>query len=84
MPLSALYNFLKEDDNYDFIWVGEQGGLEEEIAKKHNIVFKDIAAGKIRRYFSFKNFYEPLKNLTGICQGIYYILNSHIDIIFSK
>jgi UDP-N-acetylglucosamine--N-acetylmuramyl-(pentapeptide) pyrophosphoryl-undecaprenol N-acetylglucosamine transferase len=84
MPLSALYNFLKEDDNYDFVWVGEQGGLEEEIAKKHNIVFKDIAAGKIRRYFSFKNFYEPLKNLTGICQGIYYILNSHIDIIFSK
>jgi len=38
--------------------------MEEETAEKNNIEFHEIAAGKIRRYFDFRNFYEPLKNLT--------------------
>ncbi len=84
IPLAAIYNFLKEENKYNFIWVWEQGGLEEEVARTHKIKFKDISAGKIRRYFSIRNLYEPLKNLTGLFQGIYYILDNKIEIIFSK
>lgn len=83
-PLLSVYNYFKEDDKYNFVWVWEEDSLEEEIAIKNEIPFFDIPAGKIRRYFDMKNFYEPLKNLTGIFFGIYYILKNNIDIVFSK
>lgn len=83
-PLLSVYNYFKEDDKYNFVWVWEEDSLEEEIAIKNEIPFFDIPAGKIRRYFDIKNFYEPLKNLTGIFFGIYYILKNNIDIVFSK
>ncbi|MDP2091020.1 MAG: UDP-N-acetylglucosamine--N-acetylmuramyl-(pentapeptide) pyrophosphoryl-undecaprenol N-acetylglucosamine transferase [Candidatus Gracilibacteria bacterium] len=83
-PLASLYNYLKNEKDYDFVWIGEEGSLEEEIAGKLIIRFLDIPAGKIRRYFDIKNFYEPLKNLTGIFFGIYYIIKYKIDIVFSK
>lgn len=83
-PLLSVYNYFKEEDKYNFIWVWEEDSLEDEIATKHEIPFYDIPAGKIRRYFDIKNFYEPLKNLTGIFFWIYYILKHNIDIVFSK
>ena len=83
-PLLSIYNYLKEDNNYKFLWIWEETGLEADIAEKNNIEFHDIAAGKIRRYFDWRNFYEPLKNFTGIFQWIYYIWKYKIDIIFSK
>ncbi len=83
-PLLSLYNYLQEDKKYNFIWIWEEGELEEDIAAENKIDFHDIAAGKIRRYFDWRNFYEPLKNLTGIFQWVYYIWKYKIDIIFSK
>ena len=83
-PLLSVYNYFKEEDKYNFVWIWEEDSLEEEIALKNEIPFYDIPAGKIRRYFDVKNFYEPLKNLTGIFFWIYYILKYNIDIVFSK
>ena len=83
-PLLSLYNYIEETEKYEFLWVWEEGWLEEKIAETNNITFLDIAAGKIRRYFDFRNFYEPLKNLTGVFQWVYYILKYKIDIVFSK
>ena len=81
-PLVSVYNYLKTD--YNFIWFWEIWGLEEEIANKYWIEFHDISAGKIRRYFDFRNFFEPLKNLTWIVEALYYIKKYNIDYIFSK
>lgn len=83
-PLLSAFNYLKEDDKFDFLWVWEEESLEEEISKKNKIHFLDIPCGKIRRYFDLRNFYEPLKNLTGIFFWIYYIFKYKIDIVFSK
>jgi UDP-N-acetylglucosamine--N-acetylmuramyl-(pentapeptide) pyrophosphoryl-undecaprenol N-acetylglucosamine transferase len=83
-PLLSLYSYLKENNKYKFIWVWEEYSLEEDVAVKNKIDFLDIPAWKIRRYFDFRNFYEPLKNLSWIFFGIYYILKYKIDIIFSK
>ena len=83
-PLLSTYNYLKEESNFDYLWVWEEDSLEENIALENNIEFLDIPAWKIRRYFDWKNFYEPLKNITGIFFWIYYILTRKIDIVFSK
>ncbi len=86
IPLLAFYNYIKEENEwkYKFIWVWEEDSLEEELAKKNNIKFLDIPAGKIRRYFDIRNFYEPLKNITWIFFWIYYLLRYKIDVVFSK
>ncbi|NVP17514.1 glycosyltransferase [Candidatus Gracilibacteria bacterium] len=83
-PLLSIYNYFKEEKKYDFFWFGERDSLEEETADKNKIPFVDIPAGKVRRYFDIKNFYEPLKNLSGIFFGIYYIKKYKIDVVFSK
>jgi len=83
-PLLWLYNYLKEEKEYNFVWVWEEDSLEEEIALKNKIPFLWVAAGKIRRYFDIKNFYEPLKNFTGVFQSMLHIKKYKIDIIFSK
>ena len=83
-PLLSVYKYFKEENNYDYIWVWEEESLEEEIAWINNIPFLGIPAWKIRRYFDFRNFYQPLKNLTGIIFWFYYILKYKIDIVFSK
>lgn len=83
-PLLSLYNYLKEDNKYDFLWVWEEESLEEETASKNHIEFLHIPAWKFRRYFDVKNFFEPLKNITWIFYWIYYILKYKIDLVFSK
>lgn len=83
-PLLSLYIFFKEDENYRFIWIGEEFWLEEKIAQKNQIKFLSISTGKLRRYFDLKNLYEPLKNMTWVIQALYYMRKYKIDIIFSK
>ncbi len=83
-PLLSAYNYLKEDNIFNFFWVWERNSLEEDIAEDHDIKFLSVPAWKIRRYFDLRNLYEPLKNLTWIVYSIYYILKYKIDIIFSK
>jgi UDP-N-acetylglucosamine--N-acetylmuramyl-(pentapeptide) pyrophosphoryl-undecaprenol N-acetylglucosamine transferase len=83
-PLLSLYNFLKEEENYRFIWIWEEFWLEEKIAQKNQIKFLSLSTGKLRRYFDLKNFYEPFKNMTWVIQALYYIKKYNIDIVFSK
>ncbi|MDD5769731.1 MAG: glycosyltransferase [Candidatus Gracilibacteria bacterium] len=83
-PLLSIYNYFKDEKKYEFIWFGDEEQLEAEIAFENNIKFIDIPSGKVRRYFDIRNFFEPLKNISGIFWGIYYILKNDVDIIFSK
>lgn len=83
-PLLSVYNYLKNTWKYDFVWVWEEWNIEEEVAQKYKIAFYDISAWKIRRYFDYRNLYEPLKNLTWIIEWIYYIFKKDVDIVFSK
>jgi len=85
-PLVSIYNFLNEysEEKYEFLWVWEEDSLEEKTAKEKDIKFLDISTWKIRRYFDWKNLYEPLKNISGFFQWIYYIWKYDIDIIISK
>ena len=83
-PIVSLHNYLSLDKSYDYMWLWERESLEEIAAEKNNIEFHDISAGKIRRYFDIRNFYEPLKNFTWVFESLYYMLRYKGDIIFSK
>jgi len=83
-PIVSLHNYLGADTGYEYMWLWERNSLEESASETNNIEFHDISAGKIRRYFDIRNFYEPLKNLTGIVESFYYLLRYKGDIVFSK
>lgn len=83
-PLISIYNYLKNNSELNFIWFGDEDGLEAELAMKNGMKFEHIPSWKIRRYFDIRNFFEPLKNLSWIFWGIYFIFYYKIDTIFSK
>ncbi len=82
-PLVSIFHYFGTE-NYNYMWLWERDSFESECAEKYQIDFHEISAGKIRRYFDWKNFYEPLKNLTGIFEAWYYMLRYKGDIIISK
>jgi len=83
-PIESLYNYIEETSHNEYIWLWERDSLEQQAARKLAIPFKDISAGKIRRYWDVRNFYEPLKNLTGIFESLYHIFKFKGEIVFSK
>lgn len=64
MPLLALWEELRKD--YDCFWVGSLRGIEKEYIKERKIKYLGIPSGKIRKYFSFKNFLAPIFVIAGL------------------
>lgn len=78
-PVSPLIAVAEEIKKYHrgakFLLVGTKNGPEAEMAEKARVPFKFIAAGKLRRYFSWKNFFSPIFIFLGFIQS-FKILNA--------
>lgn len=82
-PILAVYNKLKEKEEYDFLFIGTKDGIEKEMAKKVDIKYKNIISGKLRRYFDWKNFIDPFKIIGAFFQSINLIIKERPKLIFS-
>ena len=82
-PNLALIPRLIEKD-YDVKYIGSHTGIEKEIIEKHGIDFYGIPAGKLRRYFSWKNFSDIFNVFAGIFQSFFIIRKLKPKVIFSK
>jgi len=56
----------------------------EELLATNNITFKKVTAGKLRTYFSFKNFIDPFKTAWGVIKVFFQMFVLFPDAIFSK
>ncbi len=81
-PLIFIWEQIKDD--YDFLFIGEQNGKEEEIVKRTKIEYKGIWAGKWRRYFSWKNFIDVLRVPIGIWQSYWIMKRWKPDLVLAK
>ncbi|NIZ40881.1 undecaprenyldiphospho-muramoylpentapeptide beta-N-acetylglucosaminyltransferase [Entomospira entomophila] len=72
------------DASTEFLWIGEIQGMEEKIIGQTKIPFKGIHAGKLRRYFSLKNFSDLLKILLGLFDAYAILYKERPDLLFSK
>lgn len=58
--------------------------LDKNLVEKDKINFKAIYSGKLRRYFSWKNFIAPFFILIGFFQSLYILKKFKAKILFSK
>ena len=67
-PNLALIPVLKEH-GYEIQYLGSYHGIEKELIEKEGIPYTGISSGKLRRYFSLKNFSDPFRILKGYSQA---------------
>lgn len=65
-------------------YLGPKDSFSFKLLKKENVIIKKIWAGKIRRYFSFKNIIDIFKVPFGIIQAIFWLFVIAPDLVFSK
>jgi UDP-N-acetylglucosamine--N-acetylmuramyl-(pentapeptide) pyrophosphoryl-undecaprenol N-acetylglucosamine transferase len=82
-PNIAIISKLREQ-GWKISYIGSAQGIEKELITKLNIPYYPISTGKLRRYFSWQNFLDPLKIIFGIWQAFWLCHKLKPDIIFSK
>ena len=86
-PALAVAEALREKDkNIDLLWIGETHSFEERACKESNIDirFYPILGGKLRRYFSLKNFLDFFKFFIGLFQSLFLLKKQKVYKVFSK
>ena len=79
-PLLAIFDSL-DREKYSFWWIGTRGGPEKKMVKNKGIKYRYINSGKLRRYFSWKNFTDPMFIFFGFLESFYFLLFRRQDLI---
>ncbi len=82
-PNLAIIPKLKEMD-FHIEYIGTKNGMEHEIIAKTELPYHVISAGKLRRYFSLKNFTDPAKIFAGYIQAKRILKKLQPNVVFSK
>lgn len=82
-PNIALFPYLKEN-GFDIIYVGSYEGIEKKLVSEQGIAYEGISSGKLRRYFSLKNFTDPFRVLKGFGEAKKLMKKHKPDVVFSK
>ncbi len=82
-PNIALLPHLKEA-GFEISYMGSYEGIEKRLIGDFNIPYYGIATGKLRRYFSLKNFTDPFNVLKGFAEAKDILKKIKPDVIFSK
>ncbi len=82
-PLLAVARAIKKNhQKTDFLLVGGKSGPEKLMAQNAGLAFEAINAGKLRRYFSLKNFGSPFLTLAGFIQSLKILKKFKPDCVF--
>ncbi|MER2170699.1 MAG: undecaprenyldiphospho-muramoylpentapeptide beta-N-acetylglucosaminyltransferase [Psychrobacillus psychrodurans] len=71
---------------YEVHYIGSADGIEKSIIEKSfpTLPYHTISNGKLRRYFSLKNFSDPFKVLYGTMQAMRVLRKIKPSLVFSK
>lgn len=82
----------KNKKTLSIYWIGNSKGMDKDIVSK-NVdsngrksadFFYGIPSGKLRRYFSFQNFFDLFKIFAGFVCSFFILLKIKPDVLFSK
>lgn len=82
-PNIALIEALQSED-WGIDYIGSIDSVEKNMITSINIPYHAIRCGKLRRYFSWKNFSDPFNMLLGIFQACCLLRKIKPNIVFSK
>ncbi len=72
-------------EGYEVHYVGTKDGIEKKlISEIGDVTYHEIEAGKLRRYFSLKNFSDPFRVIKGVRQAKALIDEIKPSVVFSK
>lgn len=57
---------------------------DKEMLLETGLLFEEVKAGKLRTYFSFKNFTDIFKMSLGVLNAIYKVFSIYPDVVFGK
>lgn len=57
---------------------------DKEVLFENGLIFENINTGKLRTYFSFKNFSDLIKTFFGVINAIYKVFSIYPDVVFGK
>lgn len=69
---------------YTIQYIGSKTGIERDLITQAGIPYHGISSGKLRRYFSLRNFSDPFRVLAGFSQAMHILKTEKPDVIFSK
>ena len=82
-PNIALIEVLQAE-GWHCEYVGSHKGPEMELVSPLRIPFHGIQSGKLRRYFSWQNFIDPLFIVIGCIQSLWLCIRHRPNVVFSK
>jgi UDP-N-acetylglucosamine--N-acetylmuramyl-(pentapeptide) pyrophosphoryl-undecaprenol N-acetylglucosamine transferase len=82
-PNIALIDELNQK-GWEIAYIGSATGVEKEMLKPLGVRFHGISSGKLRRYFSVKNLFDPFKIMLGIVQSFFLLNKLKPHVVFSK
>ncbi len=83
-PNMALIPHLRRD-GWDVHYIGDHDGMERGLIEPIlDVTYHGISTGKLRRYFSLKNFTDPFRVIAGVFQCRSIMARIKPDVIFSK
>lgn len=66
------------------VWIGSASGIERSILSQRGIPFYGIPSGKLRRYFSLRNFLDLFKITAGFISALFILAKEKPRLVFSK
>ena len=84
--LAVVDEIKKTYPQLSFLWIGSSQGMDKDIVESTGSVdvFKGIASGKLRRYFSLKNFLDLFNIFFGFLFSFFILLRYKPIFLFSK
>lgn len=84
VPNFAVIEELKKRGDHELLYIGSRGGVEEKMVKDAGFKYESVSCGKLRRYFSFRNFLDFFKVPIGFFQARGVLKKFNADVLFSK
>lgn len=82
-PNLALIRYFKMK-GHEIHYVGTKSGIEKQLVKSEGVIYHEIEAGKLRRYFDMQNIKDSVKVLKGFIDAKKVLRKVKPDIVFSK
>ena len=70
---------------YEIHYIGTKDGIEHGMMAQYpDVIYHAVSSGKLRRYFSWRNFTDPFRVVKGALQSVWLMRKLRPDVCFSK